>query len=447
MHQPSGAMQGQAADIAIQAEQIIYLKRMMAERIAFHTGQPIERDRGRLGPRPLVHRRGGTRVRVHRRGHRPVDGPGRRELSVTLEARPRAAAGPDAERAGPGVNDAPDGRGLGRRSTRGRGHAVVSRTSAGGRSPRSGAAASCCNLVRTEIKVKYKNSFLGLVWSMLVAGHGARRLRRRLRHHPEERHPELRHLPVRGPARSGTCSRPAVLTATGVIVNNAGLVKKVSFPREILALAVGRFGRRLLLLPGLRDGHPPGGRCTGARPWRVCGCSRWRSCRSWSSPRRWPIFLAAVNVYLRDTQHLVEVLVGAAWFWACPIVYSYQTQRRRRSLAGHGISTWLYLAEPADPDRDDLPAGHLRAPARSRPRPLARPHADPVPAELGLLDLRRARLRSSSAASLLFLTWRWSCSAGSTATSPRSSERWAPSPSTSRTSPSGSASTTRSTPR
>src|SRR5271165_2598617 len=43
MHQPSGAMQGQAADIAIQAEQIIYLKRMMAERIAFHTGQPLER--------------------------------------------------------------------------------------------------------------------------------------------------------------------------------------------------------------------------------------------------------------------------------------------------------------------------------------------------------------------------------------------------------------------
>ena len=43
MHQPSAAMQGQAADIAIQAEQIVYLKRMMAERIAFHTGQPIDR--------------------------------------------------------------------------------------------------------------------------------------------------------------------------------------------------------------------------------------------------------------------------------------------------------------------------------------------------------------------------------------------------------------------
>jgi ATP-dependent Clp protease protease subunit len=43
MHQPSGQMQGQAADIAIQAEQIVYLKKMMAERIAFHTGQTVER--------------------------------------------------------------------------------------------------------------------------------------------------------------------------------------------------------------------------------------------------------------------------------------------------------------------------------------------------------------------------------------------------------------------
>src|SRR5688500_2255696 len=43
MHQPLGQFQGQAADIAIQAEQIIYMKRMMAERIAHHTGQPVER--------------------------------------------------------------------------------------------------------------------------------------------------------------------------------------------------------------------------------------------------------------------------------------------------------------------------------------------------------------------------------------------------------------------
>ena len=43
MHQPSGQARGQAADIKIQAEQIIYLKRMMAERISYHTGQSVER--------------------------------------------------------------------------------------------------------------------------------------------------------------------------------------------------------------------------------------------------------------------------------------------------------------------------------------------------------------------------------------------------------------------
>jgi ATP-dependent Clp protease protease subunit len=42
MHQPSGGVRGQAADIAIQAEQMAYTKRLMAERIAFHTGQSIE---------------------------------------------------------------------------------------------------------------------------------------------------------------------------------------------------------------------------------------------------------------------------------------------------------------------------------------------------------------------------------------------------------------------
>jgi ATP-dependent Clp protease protease subunit len=42
MHQPSGGIRGQASDIAIQAEQMIYIKRLMAERIAFHTGQSVE---------------------------------------------------------------------------------------------------------------------------------------------------------------------------------------------------------------------------------------------------------------------------------------------------------------------------------------------------------------------------------------------------------------------
>jgi ATP-dependent Clp protease protease subunit len=42
MHQPSGGFRGQAADIAIQAEQLLYVKQLMAERIAHHTGQTVD---------------------------------------------------------------------------------------------------------------------------------------------------------------------------------------------------------------------------------------------------------------------------------------------------------------------------------------------------------------------------------------------------------------------
>lgn len=43
IHQPSGGAQGQAADIEIQAREILYLKRQLNESLASHTGQPLER--------------------------------------------------------------------------------------------------------------------------------------------------------------------------------------------------------------------------------------------------------------------------------------------------------------------------------------------------------------------------------------------------------------------
>jgi ATP-dependent Clp protease, protease subunit len=42
MHQPSGGIGGSASDIRIQAEQMLYIKRTLAERTAFHTGQTVE---------------------------------------------------------------------------------------------------------------------------------------------------------------------------------------------------------------------------------------------------------------------------------------------------------------------------------------------------------------------------------------------------------------------
>jgi ATP-dependent Clp protease protease subunit len=42
LHQPHGGIGGTASDIKIQAEQILYIKRVLAERTAQHTGQSIE---------------------------------------------------------------------------------------------------------------------------------------------------------------------------------------------------------------------------------------------------------------------------------------------------------------------------------------------------------------------------------------------------------------------
>ncbi len=42
LHQPHGGIGGTASDIRIQAEQILYVKRILAERTAMHTGQSVE---------------------------------------------------------------------------------------------------------------------------------------------------------------------------------------------------------------------------------------------------------------------------------------------------------------------------------------------------------------------------------------------------------------------
>jgi len=43
IHQPLGGAQGQAADIEIQAREILYLKQQLNQYLADHTGQPLDR--------------------------------------------------------------------------------------------------------------------------------------------------------------------------------------------------------------------------------------------------------------------------------------------------------------------------------------------------------------------------------------------------------------------
>jgi ABC-2 type transport system permease protein len=55
------------------------------------------------------------------------------------------------------------------------------------------------------------------------------------------------------------------------------------------------------------------------------------------------IGLSAINVYLRDTQHLLE-LVLLAWFWLSPIVYPYRQVADRL----HGRGSLVLLNPMAD---------------------------------------------------------------------------------------------------
>lgn len=202
-------------------------------------------------------------------------------------------------------------------------------------------------MVRTEIKVKYKNSVLGLLWSMLSPAMTLAVYTLVFGVLLKNGIPNFVIFLFSGLLLWNFFST-GVLAATGVVVNNAGLVKKVSFPREILALAaIGSAGVffffqacvMAIFMIVLR--MPPA--------WPLIWLLVVAIIPTLVFASALGIFFAAVNVYLRDTLHLVTVLVGAAWFWACPIVYSFQY-----SLASHMVGkdhwrAWLYFLNPMTP--------------------------------------------------------------------------------------------------
>ncbi len=199
-------------------------------------------------------------------------------------------------------------------------------------------------LIVSDIRIKYKGSALGLIWSMLS--------------------PALTlatyYLVFSVFLKNGipgfvvylfaglvvwTMFQTAVSTSTGVIVDRAGLVKKVSFPREILALsnvgaAIFYFVIQFAVLVAfvLLIGHHV--------PWSL----------AWLLPMAFVslvlfaaalgIVMSAVTVYLRDVRHLMDVLLQL-WFWVSPVVYSYANSLAA-PLHRHGL-TALYFVNPITP--------------------------------------------------------------------------------------------------
>jgi ABC-2 type transport system permease protein len=201
------------------------------------------------------------------------------------------------------------------------------------------------NLVRKELKVKYKASVLGFLWSLLrplfllmvywvvfakFLGAGI---------------PNFAFYLFSGLV-AWDLFATTLGAATSSVVGNAGLVKKIYFPREILPLAtIGAglvhfvlqlvvlfsvlgvfrynfFGPNLLLLPAA-----------------VVALVLFLAAVS--------LFLAAVNVYVRDVEHLLEVFL-LLWFWLTPVVYPINTALRplgRRHVLGVKLSA-VYLMNP-----------------------------------------------------------------------------------------------------
>jgi ABC-2 type transport system permease protein len=200
-------------------------------------------------------------------------------------------------------------------------------------------------LVRTEIKVKYKNSVLGLVWSMIAPAMTLAVYTVIFGFFLKNGIPNFVIFLFAG-LLLWNLFQTGVTTATGVVVNNAGLVKKVAFPREILALAaIGSAGvffffqSCVMVIFMLVLGTTPA--------WHLLWLLLVALIPAVVFASALALLLSSVNVYLRDTQHLVEVVVGSAWFWACPIVYSYQGQVAAK-LTAHGLK-WLYFANPMTP--------------------------------------------------------------------------------------------------
>lgn len=197
------------------------------------------------------------------------------------------------------------------------------------------------NLVRKDLKVRYKNSSLGVIWSMvnplmyLVVFYVVFQLVLKA---------GIPYFPVflLTGLLAWNLFSASLAGSTGSITGNASLVNKVWFPREILPLAtIGANLVHFLIQAGVL----------------VAALVVFRFDVDWGYvwlvvpalvallllTAALSIFLAAANVYARDTQHLLELAL-LAWIWMTPIIYPWDLQARQ--LEESGASPMLTLLNP-----------------------------------------------------------------------------------------------------
>jgi ABC-2 type transport system permease protein len=197
------------------------------------------------------------------------------------------------------------------------------------------------NLVRKDLKVRYKSSVLGFLWSLLnpamlllvyyfvfsvLLGSGIPRFPIYL----------LSGLLVWNLFNVG------LIAGTGSVVGSSGIVNKVWFPREVLPLsAIGAalvhfFLQGIVMIATLLVfRHPVSWAYLPLLPIALAALLIFLAALA--------LFFSAVNVYLRDMQHLVEIAL-LPWFFCSPIVYSYDLISNKL-----GRFQWVYLLNPVTP--------------------------------------------------------------------------------------------------
>jgi ABC-2 type transport system permease protein len=198
-------------------------------------------------------------------------------------------------------------------------------------------------LVRKDLKVKYKNSALGFIWSLanpLLYLAVFTLVFDKLLKNGIEAFPVL--------FMSGflvwNFFNLATLSGTGSVVGNANLVRKVRFPRVVLPLAsVGFAGVHLalqllvfflFLIPSYPDAFGP--QLLLLVP-ALAVTVIFTVAMS--------LLASSLNVRYRDVQHLLEVAL-LAWFWLTPIVYPVTLVRNELARAGVLWMFKFYMANP-----------------------------------------------------------------------------------------------------
>ncbi|WP_167051071.1 ABC transporter permease [Salinibacterium sp. ZJ77] len=197
-------------------------------------------------------------------------------------------------------------------------------------------------LVRRDLKSRYKGSALGFLWSFI------RPLTQLLIYYivvgqflgVARGIPDFAIYVFAGLTVFGLFSE-AVSSASMSVIANQGLVKKVSLPREIFPLAsVGaalfNFAVQAVILVVAA---------------LILNNLAWGWHLLYAAPATllvliyaaaFGILMSALNVYLRDIQYLVEVVLMLA-MWASPIVYAWSMVR---DAVGPGLLLNLYTSNP-----------------------------------------------------------------------------------------------------